>query len=192
MAWTWVRKQKYDFEYLPISIPSIISHYETKGPAQIRPKRNYLFKDLLRYAKLNQIPFTTPKNLPFNSLYALRLSLSSVSGELQKVVIDTIFRAGWEKGLDIGSDDVLREILSENNLPVDELFSKMEEKSSRVQLKNNIEAALGKEVFGVPTFLIDEEMFWGNDSIKYLEMYLTDKDPLDLDKYNNFLSKHQF
>ena len=192
MAWTWVRKQKYDFEYLPISIPSIISHYETKGPAQIRPKRNYLFKDLLRYAKLNQIPFTTPKNLPFNSLYALRLSLSSVSGELQKVVIDTIFRAGWEKGLDIGSDDVIRKILSENNLPVDELFSKMEEKSSRVQLKNNIEAALGKEVFGVPTFLIDEEMFWGNDSIKYLEMYLTDKDPLDLDKYNNFLSKHQF
>ena len=85
-----------------------------------------------------------------------------------------------------------RKILSENNLPVDELFSKMEEKSSRVQLKNNIEAALGKEDFGVPTFLIDEEMFWGNDSIKYLEMYLTDKDPLDLDKYNNFLSKHQF
>ena len=192
LAWTWVRKQSYDFEYHPISIPSIISHYETKGPAQIKPKRNYLFKDLLRYAKLNQIPFTTPKNLPFNSLYALRLSLSSVSGELQKVVIDTIFRAGWEKGLDIGSDDVLREILTENNLPVDELFSKMEEKSSRVQLKNNIEVAIGKEVFGVPTFLIDEEMFWGNDSIKYLEMYLTDTDPLELDKYNNFLGKHQF
>jgi len=192
LAWTWVRKQKYDFSYVPISIPSIISHYETKGPAQIKPKRNYLFKDLLRFAQLNQIPFTTPKNLPFNSLYALRLSLSSVSGELQKVVIDTIFRAGWEKGLDIGSDDAIREILSENNLPVDELFSKMEEKSSRIQLKNNIEAALGKEVFGVPTFLIDEEMFWGNDSIKYLEMYLTDTDPLDRNKYNNFLSKHQF
>jgi 2-hydroxychromene-2-carboxylate isomerase len=192
VAWTWVRSQPYEFEYHPISIPSIVSHYETKGPAQIKPKRNYLFKDLLRHTSLNQIPFTTPKNLPFNSLYALRLSLKTVAGDLQKEVIDAIFRAGWEEGLDIGSDDELREILEHNNLPVDELFSKMEDKASRVHLKSNIEDALKKEVFGVPTFFVDEEMFWGNDSIKYLEMYLAGRDPLDHDKYKLFLSKHQF
>ena len=192
LAWTWVRSQPHDFVYYPVSIPSIVAHYETKGPAQIKPKRNYLFKDLLRFASLNQIPFTTPLNLPFNSLYALRLSLATVSGKWQKEVIDAIFRAGWEEGLDIGSDDILKEVLSKKGLPVDELFSKMEEKSSRIQLKSNIESALNREVFGVPTFFIDEEMFWGNDSIKYLEMYLAGKDPLDQNKYKNFLSKHQF
>lgn len=192
VAWTWVRQAPYHFEYQPISIPSVVAHYETKGPAQIKPKRNYLFKDLLRYTSLNQIPFTTPKNLPFNSLYALRLSLKSVSGEWQKEVIDCIFRAGWEEGLDIGSDDVLKEVLEFKNLPVDDLFNKMEEKASRVQLKSNIEDALKQEVFGVPTFLVDEEIFWGNDSIKYLEMYMRGSDPLDHDKYKMFLSKHQF
>jgi 2-hydroxychromene-2-carboxylate isomerase len=192
VAWTWVRSAPYEFNYIPVSIPSIISHFETKGPAQIKPKRDYLFKDLLRFTKLNQIPFVTPKNLPFNSLYALRLSLEMVCEKSQKEVIDAIFRAGWEHGLDIGSDEVLKEVLINASLPADSLFLKMEDKEARVQLKKNIASGLSKNIFGVPTFLIDEEIFWGNDSIKYLEMYLNGSDPLDQNKYNDFLAKHQF
>lgn len=192
VAWTWVRSQPYTFSYIPVSVPSIISHLGTLGPAQIAPKRNYLFKDLLRFTKLHQIPFTTPKQLPFNSLYALRLALPEVSGSAQKEVIDAIFRAGWEHGLDIGSDEVLKKVLLEAGLPADDFFTKMEAKESRVQLKSNIGQALGKNLFGVPTFLVDEEIFWGNDSIKYLEMHLSGSDPLDLEKYNDFLNKHQF
>jgi 2-hydroxychromene-2-carboxylate isomerase len=56
LAWTWVRKQPYDFEFYPVSVASIVAHFDTKGPAQITPKRNYLFKDLLRYSKLNGVP----------------------------------------------------------------------------------------------------------------------------------------
>lgn len=192
VAWTWVRSSHYEFNYLPVSVPNIIAHYKTLGPAQIAPKRNYLFKDLLRVTKMNNIPFTTPLHLPFNSLYALRLSLKNVAQEFQKEVIDAIFRGGWEYGLDIGNDEVLKEILKEKNLPIIDLFSRMEDKSSRFELKKNIEDALNRSVFGVPSFLVDEEMFWGNDSIKYLEMYLAQLDPLDHNQYRNFLEKHQF
>jgi 2-hydroxychromene-2-carboxylate isomerase len=192
VAWTWVRRQEYNFEFIPVSIPSIVAHYETKGPAQIKPKRNYLFKDLLRFTKLNNIPFTTPKNLPFNALYALRLALATVSQSEQKRLIDVIFRAGWEKGLDIGDDVVLREILSKEDFSVDELFSKMETKEARVELKKNIERALSNGVFGVPTFIVDGELFWGNDSINYLEMFIKNEDPLDYKKYKDFLDKHTF
>ena len=192
VAWTWVREQKYEFNFIPVSVPSIISHFGTLGPAQIAPKRNYLFKDLLRYTKLHNLPFTTPLQLPFNSLYSLRLALPEVSGSSQKKVIDAIFRAGWEHGLDIGNDEVLKTVLARAELPVDEFFNKMESKESRIQLKNNISNALAKNLFGVPSFLVDEEIFWGNDSIKYLEMYLSAKDPLDHEKYKIFLNKHPF
>lgn len=194
VAWTWVREHNanYDFDYIPVSIPSIVAHFDTKGPAQIKPKRNYLFKDLLRFTSLNKIPFTTPESLPFNSLYALRLALKSVAGESQWDVIDAIYRAGWEHGLNIGNDEVLKSVLNEKNLDVAGLFARMEDKSSRVELKKNIEQALSKELFGVPSFLVDEELFWGNDSIKYLQMYLAGTDPLDHEKYQAFLNKHQF
>lgn len=189
LAWTWVRNGPYEFEFHPVPMASLITHYETKGPAQIEPKRNYLFKDLLRKTKLHNIPFTTPMQLPFNSLYALRLSLKGVAGEHQKAVIDAIYRAGWEHGLDIGNDDVLRTVLKEHNLPVDELFAKMEEKSSRIELKQNLEAAISKGLFGVPSFTVGEELFWGHDSIPYLEMHLKNEDPLNHEHYKSFLNQ---
>lgn len=192
LAWTWVREQSHTFNLHPVIIASIVSHYETKGPAQIKPKRNFLFKDLLRYSKIHNIPFTTPAQLPFNSLYALRLALPSVSAENQKAVIDAIFRAGWERGLDIGNDDVLKNVLSKAQLSVEELFLRMQAREARVDLKKSIENALQREVFGVPTFFVGEEMFWGNDSIKYLELFLKGEDPLDLEKYQQFLTKHIF
>lgn len=189
LAWTWVREQPYQFTYIPVSVASIISAYDTKGPAQIAPKRNYLYKDLLRTSKLNNIPFTTPKNLPFNSLYALRLALESSAGENQKAIIDAIFRAGWEYGLDIGSDDALKGILKDNGLYSDDLIERMESKAARADLKANIEMALQKEIFGVPSFVADGEIFWGYDSTKYLEMHLNGMDPLDRVKYQQFLEK---
>ena len=172
VAWTWVRSKKedYDWSYCPVSVPSVVAHYKTLGPAQIKPKRN----------------------LPFNSLYALRLSLKSVAGVHQYEIIDALFNAGWGKGLDIGNDDVIKEILATQQLPVEDLFLKMEDRASRLELKKGIEDGLQRELFGVPTFFVDEEMFWGNDSIKYLEMYLAGLDPLDHEKYQLFLSKHQF
>jgi 2-hydroxychromene-2-carboxylate isomerase len=189
LAWTWVREQSYEFSYIPVSVASIIAAYDTKGPAQITPKRNYLFKDLLRFSKLNNIPFTTPKHLPFNSLYALRLALISSAGVNQKAIIDAIFRAGWERGLDIGSDDVLKSVLKDNDLYSEELIEKMESKAARIDLKANIERALQQELFGVPSFIVDGEMFWGNDSTKYLEMYLNGTDPLDKVKYQQFIEQ---
>ncbi len=189
LAWTWVRSTPYEFEFYPVSMATIIASYDTKGPAQIEPKRNYLFKDLLRATKMNNIPFTTPKHLPFNSLYALRLALIGTAGDKQKEIIDAIYRAGWEKGLDIGSDDVLKEILKEKNLYSDNLIEKMESKNARIELKANVERALQRELFGVPSFVVDGEMFWGYDSTKYLEMYLNGTDPLDREMYQQFIAK---
>ncbi len=203
LAWTWVRDQMKNqeknktigFDFYPIPMASLITHYETKGPAQIEPKRNYLFKDLLRKTKLHNIPFTTPKELPFNSLYALRLALLGVSGEKQQTVIDAIFTAGWEQGMDIGNDDVLKTILKDLVPAVSEIFEKMENKEARRELKQNLERAIENKLFGVPSFLVgnkdkDEkapELFWGYDSIPFLTMYLNNQDPLDHHKYETFL-----
>lgn len=187
LAWTWVREAKYDFTYIPVSMASIITSYETKGPAQIKPKREYLFREILRRSKMLAIPFTTPKNLPFNSLYALRLSLQSVAQSDQKMIIDAIYNAGWRDGLDIGNDDVLKEVLKSKGLYSDELITRMEDRSARIELKNNNAEALKREIFGVPSFIVNDELFWGHDSITHLEMKLNQVDVLDNAKYNEFL-----
>ena len=95
LSWQWIKKNKeklfekeVEFSFKPVTLSSIIGHFETKGPAQIETKRNYLFKDCLRFSKLKEIPFTTPFELPFNSLYALRSSLVENVGKSQFEIID--------------------------------------------------------------------------------------------------------
>lgn len=199
LSWHWMKNnlknlqtKGIEVEFIPVTLATIITHYKTLGPAQIAPKRNYLFRDLLRFSKLHNIPFVTPKDLPFNSLYGLRLSLKEVSGEYQFQVIDELFHLAWGRGMDAGNSDVIVEELAKKNLPIHEMMEKISSREVREKLKKNVEYALSKGVFGVPSFIIDEELFWGNDSLKYLEMYLNNEDPLDKEKYNEILAKHNF
>ncbi len=186
LAWTWVRRQNYKFNLIPVPLGSLIRHYETKGPAEILPKRNYLFKNCLRYSALNGITFNPPKTLPFNSLYALRMSLKEVCEENQFKIIDIIFRLGWEKGADLGDEGLIVKELTNHNLNGMELLEKVSTPQARRILKDNINTALSKGVFGVPTFLVDGELFWGNDSIEHLELFLKGKDPLSTEKFKEF------
>jgi 2-hydroxychromene-2-carboxylate isomerase len=120
------------------------------------------------------------------------LALKSVSNDQQKKVIDCFFRAVWEQGLDIGNSDIVSNILAKENFPVLEWMEKISSKDIRLELKKNSELAISRGVFGVPTFFYNQEMFWGNDSIEYLLMALNNNDPLDYEKYKNFLTKHPF
>lgn len=199
IAWNWVKKCqsdknfKHEIEFIPVILGSIITSYETKGPAEITPKRNYLFKDCLRFTASNNIPFTTPKQLPFNSLYALRLALKDVCGsDNQYQVINAIFEAGWSKGEDIGSPEFLEMLMNDLGLNGKEMLDRTSSKEARKQLKLNVKDALGLGVFGLPTFIIDEELFWGNDSIVYIEQYLENNDPLEVSRFKEFLHKHPF
>ena len=188
LAWTWVREnyRKYQFILIPCPLGSLIRHYETKGPAEIPPKRNYLFKNCLRYAALKGIKFNPPKNLPFNSLYALRISLWENCGREQFKVIEGLFRLGWEKGEDLGNEEII--VAELNRLGIDgvPLLEKVGTKEIREGLKKNVSRALANGVFGVPTFIIKEELFWGNDSIEHLELFLDGRDPLQRDKIEQF------
>lgn len=199
LSWHWMRinidqlkDRGIEVEFIPVTLATVINHYKTLGPAQIAPKRDYLFRDLLRFSKLHNIPFTTPKDLPFNSLYGLRLSLKEVSGDHQFRVIDELFHLAWARGMDAGNSDVIVEELKKADLPIDEMMEKIGTREVREKLKKNVEYALSKGVFGVPSFFVDEELFWGNDSLPYLEMYLRNEDPLDRTKYNSILAKHNF
>ena len=71
-------------------------------------------------------------------------------------------------------------------------MDKVNTKEMRKALKLNVQEALSKGVFGVPSFVIGDELFWGNDSIPYMESYLNSEDSLDLNKYEAFLKDHPF
>lgn len=174
--------------YKPVALGPLLNHWQIKGPGEIEPKREFLLKQCLRYAAKRNIPFTTPKTHPFNSLYALRLALKSTAGELQAAVIKALWSAGWEQRIDMGEPDELLRVLREAGLPADELYEKSFTKEAKVELKANIQEAISFGVFGVPSFVTQDELFWGNDAIEDLLLHMKGSDYLDKVKLADLLS----
>jgi 2-hydroxychromene-2-carboxylate isomerase len=172
----------------PVALGPLLNHWQIKGPGEVTPKREFLLKQMLRYADRNGIPFTTPKTHPFNSLYALRLSLAGVAGVHQERVVDALWRAGWERRIDMGEPEELLAALRENDLPADALYELSFGREAKAELKRNIQEALGRGVFGVPSFVYGDELFWGNDSLNELAAFVRHEDNLDREKLELLLA----
>lgn len=114
------------------------------------------------------------------------MSLKKSCGPDQFRVVDGLFRLGWERGGDLGNENIIVEEL--NLLGIDglKLLEMVGKREIREELKNNVSMALSNGVFGVPTFIVKGEMFWGNDSIPHLELFLNGLDPLDKGQFEDF------
>jgi len=181
LAWTWLREENLNLNPIPVVLAQVIHFHETKGPAEIAPKRDYLWKHCLRTAHYRRIPFVMPASLPFNSSYALRLVIAS-DGDLK--IIDRLFRLAWEEGEDLSDTEMLLKIPQ-----FQELDEKASSKDVRRLLKENVRKAQTSGVFGTPTFIVGDELFWGDDCRRDLMAYLKGEDVLDQKAFAGFRSK---
>jgi len=117
----------------------------------------------------------------------LRLALKGVAGDLQPRVIEALWKAGWENRIDMGEPEEILAALRENNLPADELYEKSFSKEAKKELKANIQEALAVGVFGVPSFVVSRELFWGNDALQDVFEFMQGSDYLDKEKLQRLL-----
>ncbi len=199
LAWCWLRENKQWAEenwgpliLRPVLMSRVIKSHETKGPAEIRPKREYLLRECLRIASIENIPFKCPDKLPFNNLIVARLGCID-KGQFE--IVDLLFRLGWEEGQSLEDEDFLLSYLEGKGLEKSSISSWIDDKNSRIALKKNCSEAIEKGLFGVPSFLLidgeDEELFWGRESISHLKLKIDNNDPLDQNDYCDFLSRIQ-
>ena len=160
-------------EYRPILFGAVLNHHGHMGPAEISGKREWTYRQVLWQAKQMDIPLDMPLAHPFNPLSLLRLAVAcSDDGAPNRYVCETIFRHVWKGGH--AADDANRFAeLSAGLAPKRDV----QEGQVKNQLKNNTEEAIAKGVFGVPTFAIDDKLFWGLDALPMLRQYI-EKNPL--------------
>lgn len=181
--------QKYQAEVRlhPVVFGALLSHWGQLGPAEIPPKRVYTFKTVVRYAALHKIELRGPAQHPFNPLAALRMTLAA--GERMPQVAQVLWDAIWVDGVDGGDPEALVQKLSQAGQDGPGLWAKAQTPAIKAELKSNTDAAIQRGVFGVPTFAVGEELFWGNDSLEWVALALQGKDPLDMDKVQHLVNR---
>ena len=100
-------------------------------------------------------------------------------GDQQSKLISTLFDAGWTEGADLGAADELRTVLDRAGFDSATMLAAIETDAVKQHLRDETKQAIDQGVFGVPTFIVDQQLFWGNDQLDHLALYLQGEDPLD-------------
>lgn len=168
----------YSVSYKPILFAAMLKTYGQLGPAEIAPKRDWTYRQVLWTAKTLGVDFQMPSQHPFNPLPLLRLAVAcgDENGNTNRFVTQQIFNHVWHGGEDAAASERLERLAQQ-------LANKIkagEESSSdavKARLKANTDKALQAGVFGVPSFVVSndtsQKVFWGLDSLPMLREYLS-------------------
>lgn len=133
------------------------------------PKRRHYIADLERHARLYRAPYRFPSRFPMNTLTALRLSIAAQQAGLDVAKLNlAIFRAYWAEDRDISQIDELRRICKSVGIDSD-LVARAEESAIKDALRALTDEALARGLCGAPSFVVDGEVFWGQDRIGFVE-----------------------
>ena len=136
------------------------------APAFIKPKLKHMINDCLLIAKKNNFDFKWNSKFPINSLDIMR-GYFSINSSNQVQYIKTMFDAYWVNDLDISKEEILTPLLEQCEINKDIFFKTIKDPVIKERLKDATKNAHEKEIFGAPTFIVNNKIFWGQDRLEF-------------------------
>ena len=149
-------------EYQPLLFAGLLGVHGTKGPAEIPAKREFVFRDILRSAKLLGLEPKFPPTHPFNPLLPLRVT-NAVPVAQRPAFAKKVFHLVWMEGKDITSPAVLENAAKEVGVAWPELSARALSDENKKALRDITETAAKRGMFGVPTYQVGNDLIWGSD-----------------------------
>jgi 2-hydroxychromene-2-carboxylate isomerase len=174
--------------FVPVLFAGLLKAHGNLGPAEVPAKRLYLFRDVMREAARRGLPFSGPPGHPFNPLAALRMCTALADDAQRRALAMAVMAACWEGGEDISDAAVLTRLADAAGFDGQALLARAVTQDVKQALAAATEAAITDGVFGVPTFRLDGELFWGGDRIEALLWRLGGGD-IDEDRLAAFLAR---
>ncbi|WP_435163627.1 2-hydroxychromene-2-carboxylate isomerase [Candidatus Pelagibacter bacterium nBUS_25] len=165
--------KKITFNYKPILLGGLHHLAGISAPAFNKYKMKNMQSDCELISKKNDISFKWNLKFPINSLSIMRGYLQ-VDEDQKKDYLDTFFDAYWKDNLDLSLENELCKLLNFLNIDTEIFFKEIKHQSIKDNLKELTSDAFEKEVFGAPTFIVKNKIFWGQDRLEYALEELSD------------------
>ena len=162
-----------NINYKPILLGGLHNLGKITPPAFNERKLKNMKNDCELIADKNNFEFKWNLKYPINSLYLMRGSLV-VDKNLKKKFFENCFDAYWKDNLDISDEEIVDNIIEKSNLNKKKFLDDIERNDIKEMLKNLTSNAFEKDIFGAPTFVVNNKIFWGQDRLDYA-----------LDEYNS-------
>ena len=159
--------------YKPILLGGLHKLGGITAPAFNERKMKNMKNDCELVAKKNDIEFKWNDKFPINSLQLMRGYLT-INDEIKNKFFDLCFDYYWKDNIDLSNIDNLENILKKCSIDKNNFFSDIKNDKVKEELKKLTNNAFEKDVFGAPTFIVNNKIFWGQDRLDYA-----------LDEYNS-------
>lgn len=176
-------------EPVPTLFAGLLGAHGQLGPAEIPAKAAWMFRNNLRKAALLGVPLNAPLHHPFNPLLALRVSSQPQAAEERARAITALFRAVWVDREHVSEPEVVARVLDAAGLRGAELVAQAQSPAAKQRLRDDTDAAIAQGVFGVPTMVVGDALFWGYDDFPFLALHLAGEDPLTPDAVARWAGK---
>ena len=154
--------------YKPILLGGLHNLHGIKAPAFIPAKAKHMVRDCKLIAERNKIKFRFNTYFPIRSLNLMRGVFVAEEDNFKSYYIDNIFNAIWQDGLNMNDENIVQRVLKNLNVNPKTFVLRSTSSSIKEVLKKRTSEAYEKGIFGAPTFVSNNKIFWGQDRIEFV------------------------
>jgi len=137
------------------------------SPFNVYPaKGRYMWRDLERICAAGDIPFRRPTAFPRNGLLAARVAWRHSQSEWLPEFVRAVYRANFADDRDISDPATVGDCLVAAGQDAATVLGEAQSPDAKAGLRRQTEEAAGLGIFGAPSFLVGDELFWGNDRLE--------------------------
>lgn len=176
LAWTQIDKIISDanakLNMIPMLLGGVFKETGNSSPAFIPAKSKWMGKDLKKHAEIYGVDYNSNSFFPINTLNLMRGAIAAQKMNIFEKYSEAVFTGIWVKDINLGDLEIVQDYLNKNEINTDQLFSLVQSDEIKSELIENTKQAVENGVFGAPTFMINNELIFGQDRLEFLRMAL--------------------
>ena len=153
--------------YKPMLLGGLHNLHGIKPPAFVPAKAKHMVRDCKLIAERNSVKFKFNTYFPIKSLNLMRGVLVAEEDNIKNYYIDSIFNTIWQDGLNMNDDNIIQKVLKNININPKTFSLRSTSSLIKDSLRKKTSEAYEKGIFGAPTFVSNNKIFWGQDRIEF-------------------------
>lgn len=168
------RRTGAKFQYVPVLLGGIFKATNNVSPVianqGIRNKGEYQFLEIERFVKKHGLTrFRFNPHFPVNTLQIMRGAIAAEMEDIAPQYLDVMMTAMWEDGKKMDDPEIIKAVLDAAGIDGAHILTRIGEADVKARLVANTESAVQRGAFGIPTFYVDDEIYFGKDRLRDVE-----------------------
>jgi len=161
------KEKTINVKYKPVLLGGLLKLAGIKANADIPIKAKYMIRDCKISAEKNNIVFKFNNYFPILTLNLMRCVIVAESKGFERNFINKVFEAIWIDGLNLNDNSILEKLLKNLEIDPKAFLANASDQKIKDDLKKRTEEAFSKGVFGTPSFVVNNKLFWGQDRLEF-------------------------